>query len=455
MKKRMHDVSEEILIQGVEMDDGTFNKWQDRSPDEQMIGAPLFYMEGFDIENYFGEEVVNCVHDPRVKMILDEIAATRDSLANLQRSAELLKLYREHGFFLSGSQPKAQLSDEDLEALEELMKLLRALFGHSDKMGGKGDDTGEEVGSGPSLEEPDEQTMSKVITAKRYLDDVPGHLGGVRVFEPGKGPCSHGGSDHIKKATESVIGNAVARSRVAFGVNARAHVHRNQKSGKIDSRSLGKRAWNPEDGRLFKSTTVPDKRDYEVLIGFDISGSTSGGYGEEVSRIEMLKFSACALADTMHRLGVKFSIYAHNTGRMYQDDGSGGATMDIYKLKEVSETWTDAIRTRVTSVRPGGSNLDGTTLQFYRKQLDKSRATDKILMYFTDGVMPGMATSSEVPVLKDEIEVCRKRGYTLLGVGVFTDAPKEHGLPTVQVDSEADYPRVIEHLAKRLTGVER
>ena len=75
--------------------------------------------------------------------------------------------------------------------------------------------------------------------------------------------------------SEGVLGPALMRMRVAFGDNRRARLDRNQRSGKVDGRVLGKRAWNGDD-RLFGRKTVPDKRDYLVIIGVDISGSTVG-----------------------------------------------------------------------------------------------------------------------------------------------------------------------------------
>lgn len=456
--RRMHDFSEDILFNGVEQDDGTKKMWQDADLDQQLIIAQLFYMEGFDIAPHFDPSVVECLQSREVTAILDKVADGDTSLHNLHQSIKLLHLFRKHGFLEKNSKALDQMSEQDKEDLEEWLKFLRelfkALFGHGDKHGSRGDDIGKQ-GSGQSKDpdDPSDELMSKVITSMNHLDDVPGHLDGVNVYPFGQGPCWNRRSDPVAKATEAMIGRAVAKSRVAFNVNARAKTHRDQKSGKVDARNLGKRAWNEGDSRLFKTKTVPDKRDYEVLIGFDISGSTTMGR-LPVSRMQMLKYSVCALADTMNRLGVDFSIYAHNTGypgkRNYDEDDTVGATMDIYQIKLPSERWDPATRGRLEGLGSGGSNLDGNTLRYYRKQLDRSRATDKILMYFTDGIMPGMGTEFEVPILKEEINICRQRGYTLLGVGVFTDAPVKYGLPTVQVDSEADYPLVIDHLAKRL-----
>lgn len=458
-KKRIIDMSRDILENGVEGDDGSFSKWQDRDPDQQMMIAPLFYMQNLPIAKYFSDEIVEVVYSDKVSAILDGIADQPTSMHVLRDSVKLLALYREAGFFQQSSDPWDDMSDEDREALEAFLKMLRELFrgilGHSDHLGEKGDDIGETgTGAADDIEDPDDGTVAKIIQAKEFLDNTPGHIGGINIWKQDEGPCSGVSAHTIPKASEAIIGKAVAKSRVIFNMNARAHVHRNQKAGRIDARALGKRAWNEGDGRLFKSKTIPDKRNYEVLIGFDISGSTGSAPGGCLTRLEMLKFSACALADTMHRLGVDFSIYAHNTGRtpkrLRTDDWSSGFAMDIYTLKSVDEKWTEKVRSRVTSIGSAGSNLDGNTLQFYRKMLDRSRATDKILMYFTDGVMPGTNTAEELPILKSEIEQCRKRGYTLLGVGVYTDAPVRHGLPTVRVDTEADYPGVIDHLAKRL-----
>ena len=81
---------------------------------------------------------------------------------------------------------------------------------------------------------------------------------------------------------------------------------------------------------------------------------------------------------------------------------------------------------------------------------DRVQATDKIILYCTDGKMPAENHDEELEILQREIKICKQKGYTLLGVGIRTDSPVRHGLDTVQVDEHSDVVKVVRHLEKRL-----
>lgn len=434
--------SAKIIREGVPLDDGTFSKWGDRHRDSQMMIAPLFTLEGHDLRGNLDDDVVDAVLSAESQDVLKRAVSSRGPWHTLDLSVELLSVYRAKGFFQVGKDENSMTPEEEAEwdrIMQELSEILKAIFGHSDQ----GYDV---IYEAPGAHDPRaegdqvDREMARVVEMKEYFDDIPGNLEGVKIFGPNEGPCFNGRSGYnvVNHASEMILGKSVSKGRLALQKNARANLHRNQKAGRIDSGSLGKRAWNDKDGRLFKTKHVPDKRDYEVLIGFDISGSTSSR-----GRLQLIKDSVVAMAEFCKRLGIKFSVFAHTT-QMYD--------MHIYKVKDVKEAWGEKHLDLMRKLGSGSSNMDGHTLEFYRKQLDKSRATDKIIMYITDGVMPGMNQSEEVPVLKREIEECKRRGYTLLALGVFTDAPVQHGLPTVVVNSELDYPAVVDHLAKRIAS---
>jgi len=104
------------------------------------------------------------------------------------------------------------------------------------------------------------------------------------------------------------------------------------------------------------------------------------------------------------------------------------------------------------SVQPHGANLDGHTLEFYRKRLDEENSTDRILMYYTDGLMPWANKEEELEVLEREIKTCQHKGYTLMGVEIGEGAECPPELDTVKVLEEADVKKVVKHLEKRLAG---
>ena len=85
----------------------------------------------------------------------------------------------------------------------------------------------------------------------------------------------------------------------------------------------------------------------------------------------------------------------------------------------------------------------------------KVDATDKIMLYFTDGNMPAANADEELGVLQAQIKHAKRDGITLLGVGMGTDSPVKHGLDTVRMDDDDDLKLVVDHLGKRLAKTAR
>jgi cobalamin biosynthesis protein CobT len=244
---------------------------------------------------------------------------------------------------------------------------------------------------------------------------------------------------------ESILGGVLLKMRVAFSANKRGTNERHRKAGKIDPSALGKRAWN-NDPRLFRQKRLPGKRDYFVLIGLDVSGSTLG------VNIDLIKRAAFAQATLLSRMGIKFAIYAHSGNLHAPSEGRKyGLDLDIYHVKDADEPWDAKVQERLTELGPSAANLDGHSLEYYRNRLDERPETDKILLYFSDGKMPAENHDEELQILQREIKVCRQKGYHLLGVGIRTDSPARHGLDTVQIDNVADLKKVVDQLGKYLS----
>lgn len=253
------------------------------------------------------------------------------------------------------------------------------------------------------------------------------------------------GLDGDFDAPESILGPALLRMRVAFSENQRGKELRHLKAGKVDAKVLGKRAFH-DDERIFRRRVLPGKRNYFVLIGMDVSGSTIG------KNIAIEKMAVMAQCQLLARMGIQFAVFAHSGGFTDPSDpGRGnGFNLEIYHIKDSDEPWTPKTEERLREIGPDSANLDGHTLEFYRKYLDKVNATDKIIMYYTDGKMPAENHDEELEILQREIKMCKRKGYTLLGVGIRTDSPIRHGLDTVQVDEKEDVVKVVKHLEKRL-----
>jgi hypothetical protein len=241
---------------------------------------------------------------------------------------------------------------------------------------------------------------------------------------------------------ESILGPALLRMRVAFADNKRGKTIEHIKSGKVNGRVLGKRAPSGDD-RLFKRKILPGKKDYFVLLGLDVSGSTVG------RNIALIKASAMAQATLLQRMGVNFAIYAH-TGNQHAGHGVYGLDLDIYVIKSADDPWDSKVQERLTQLGPDSCNLDGHTLEYYRKRLDERPETDKIIMYYTDGKMPAENHDEELEILQRELKICKRKQYIVMGVGIRTDSPVRHGLDTVQIDTIEEVGKVVKHLEKVL-----
>lgn len=250
------------------------------------------------------------------------------------------------------------------------------------------------------------------------------------------------GIDCDTDVPESTLGPALLETRTVFADNQRAKFERHIPAGKINARVLGKRAWSG-DQRLFQKKRLPGKRSYAVLIGVDISGSTVG------VNIALAKRAAMAQAELCARLGIQFAVYAH-TARGSNDWTDNTINLDIYEIKSFDAPWSPKEREALDKIGSDAENLDGHTLEYYRKMIEKTNATDKIILYYTDGKMPAANHDEELEILQREIAYCKRHTITLLGVGIRTDSPIRHGLDTVQVDSDEDLVKVVRHLKKVL-----
>jgi hypothetical protein len=299
----------------------------------------------------------------------------------------------------------------------------------------------------PTPEERRQQ--EEVERAIRQADhfDKPSRLLGLKVVSsdecddstnPYQRQHAFGADPLMPEIHPSMIGPALAKARIVFTMNKRGKVERNLEAGqRLDGRVLARR-FATGDPRLFEKRSRPGKRSYFVCVGIDCSGSTSS-YG----RIGMIRAAALAQGDLLARLGIDFAMYAHS--------GDGEGVM-IHEIKRPQDPWGAKQREAVGRLRPFGGNLDGHTLEFYRKVLDRRSETDRLILYYTDGQMPAGNFNEELAVLQDNIDICRRKSYTLLGVGVHTDSPEEHGLETVRLDGPQDIAKVVDRLRSKFAG---
>lgn len=242
------------------------------------------------------------------------------------------------------------------------------------------------------------------------------------------------------KVPERILVPSLQRLRLVFTDNARGSSERNLKSGKVNGRALAKRVPVGDD-RLFKKNRRPGKKDYFVVIGIDCSGSTTCRLPEGGNRLDLIKTASHAKAELLHRLGIPFSMYAHS---------GDGYNVELFEIKGPKQPWSKQTQKVLAELQPYAANLDGHTMEFYRKAAQARHETDRLILYFTDGAMPAENYTEEKMILEAEIEKCKKLNIHLVGIGVQTDAPTEYGLDTIQLDSIADVPKVVDGLRKRL-----
>jgi hypothetical protein len=347
---------------------------------------------------------------------------------------------------------------------EQAQQQLNKTLGHPDAV----DPAGKLQGSG-TIKSALDEIMDTAVIKGLYFETAPVNVEAIRIHKPNDHQMFPDGTDAAEAFTgrlwrvwsdpvyygvecdmeipESVLGPALMKMRKILTDNKRSRHIKNLKSGKVNANALGKRGFNRDDERLFKRKQKPGKKDYAVLIAIDVSGSTQG------LNLALAKRAAKAQAELCHRTGVKFAVWAHSAKRNSSNGYDGGLrnrsfTLDMYCIKDWNDPWDTEHQEVLATLASDSDNLDGHSIEFYRKLLDKVDATDKILMYYTDGKMPAANAAEELQVMQREFKTFKKLGYILPGVGIRTDSPTKHGLDTVRVDDDGDLIKVVTHLEK-------
>lgn len=277
----------------------------------------------------------------------------------------------------------------------------------------------------------------------RYVSNIQVHKGDYFIVDRG--------SDYERSRRRSlvpivldppeiVVAPALQRARVVFAENARGRYERNLTRGRIHGPSMARKI-PAQEFDFFQQRRLPGRIEYFVGIGIDASGSTGGG------ALTLAKQVAFAEAEVLSRLGIKFYMYAHSGS----GNRMGGWTLDLYEIKAADEPWNDVTKMRLRHMGSCSANLDGHTIQAYRKLLEKRREKKKILHYYSDGAMPCENGAEERAILREEIERFKRQQLILAGVGIRSNAPAQHGLPTVIVEEQADVIKVVEDLEQWIT----
>lgn len=326
-----------------------------------------------------------------------------------------------------------EMPDEDRVAPDRALQVLESALGH-DGLGDAGD---------AGLR----QAHVEIAVGQAVHFDSPSENVGTVVVHRGRGGPGWGGKKSMFGSTwkhtpipERVLAPSVMHARRVFSDSRLDRNVRNLRRGKINPAALGKRAWGDDD-RLFRKKLRAEGISFEVVIGMDISGSTSDGC------IVLIKEAAEALANVLHRVGVDFSVYAHTTERAL-----GMMSQSLHEVKPPRGMWGPGQRESLAALRPANGSLDGHNLEFYRKVLDRSTANRRMIVYFTDGEIPETNAREEKEVLLREVKMIQNRGYSIMAVGFGNDSPKKFGLDTIRIDRAEDMSTVVRELEKRITS---
>lgn len=291
-----------------------------------------------------------------------------------------------------------------------------------------------------------ENIVERMVNQAEHFDKPSVQMEGLKVVTADE---PYGSFRYVQEQTDtlkiprSIIGPALQRMRIVFSDNQKGKHDRNLERGRIDGRVLGRRV-PVEDPRLFHKKTQPKKKDYFVTVGLDVSSSTSGQYGPmrgKTPPIQTIKAAAYAKAELLHLLGVRFAVYAHTGSSRH---------IEMYEVKGPNEPWSDVQRRRLSALQPSGGNYDGHTLEFYRKITERQRATEKVIMYYTDGELNDIG--EEFDIFTDNVRICQRQAITVVGVEIGTEAgfTEKVGLDSIRLDGVEDVPRVVDYLRKRL-----
>ena len=298
--------------------------------------------------------------------------------------------------------------------------------------------------------EADRKEVERALVQGEYFDTPSLNVWGVNIHtDVTEGPAWVGDGYYSRRVRchpieipETILTPALTRLRIVFADNQRGSMESNLKRGRVNGRVLGRRVAT-SDPRLFERKILPGKKDWFVLVGMDVSGSTANP-----GILPLIKSSGYAMAEMLNRLGVANAIYAH-TGAS-SDGPNGGMDLDMYVIKAPEQPWDNEAKHRLCELKPSHGNIDGHTLEFYRKVVERQRATNKLVLYYTDGAMPAANFDEELEILQREIKNLRRMGCGIVGVGIRNDDPNKHGLDTVRLDQIEDVPKVVGELERRL-----
>jgi hypothetical protein len=317
------------------------------------------------------------------------------------------------------------MSDSEIEDLvDQIERSLEEAMGHD-----RNDD----------LTHGQKEIMQKSIDQCDF-DEPAVHLQGLKVVGErefldmdGYNPYYAKPPTHIKP-NEGLVAPALSHLRVVFAENKHSHMRRDLRRGpRLDTRHLHRAAG--DDRRIFGRKDIPKQRDWSVVVGVDFTSSNCSN-----GAMNPVKEMALTMGELLQRLGIRFTMEVHS--------GSRGM---IYHapIKGFNEPWNKDSHQKINLLDGRGGNYDGRHMERYRKLAQAERATDKLIIFVTDGELHG--SGAEGKVLTNNIELCRRLGIQLVAVSHQNESPAQMGFDTIRFDGPQDLPKVVAGLDKHLS----
>ncbi len=442
--------------------------WADADPTAQVMVSVIAMGLGYGVHESMKDETKAFVEREDIARMCTEVVGS-DLHTVIVRSAEIIYQGREVGLFPldEDGNPESSAGEEGeggedggpgipqelLDQLEAALKQAhdsdgseaRAEAGHPDsgKAPAEGNEGGKrEPGVGAHNDSKDMDEAMKVVIKQDGWTDTPSvEFGGVEYSKWDKvgGECG-------QKPSESILGAPLGKLRAVLAPNQLHQQTRHIRSGRLDSRVLGRRAPIADD-RLFMRKQVNSKRDFFWVLGLDVSGSTGGQVSMNDSRriIDVLVSAAWAQAELLNRLGMPFTIVTHTTG-----NGWGSNIMvDLSEIKGPDEPWNSDTQDRLRSIKPQSGNLDARAMVAFRKIAERHPAKEKFIIQYSDGQFPVMNEDDEERVIAEEI-IKHRRDPKLhfMMVGIQTDSPSRFGFDFVRVNDESETMKVVNQIER-------
>ena len=213
---------------------------------------------------------------------------------------------------------------------------------------------------------------------RRIGDYLPGH---VHLREPASAEDGGGFYTDVLQRHQDLV----RRTRTAFErlrPEGLTRLRRWREGDEFDYRELVD-AWvdrrmgtPPSDRRFIKH--LKNRRDVAVLLLADLSRSTANRVpGTDASVLDVEKEAIVLLCEALSMLGDGFAVAGFS--------GSGRRAVDYFRIKDIAEPLSEAVRRRIGALRPQHNTRMGAAIRHAAGHLAAAPARVRLLILLSDG----------------------------------------------------------------------